>query len=158
MFSKIMAALGAAWVMACAGSVQAETMLIYDVRGPFGSHVVSYMPEINTPSNGMGGLELRPPGSCTYDSAGIAHPHCDAYIVLTDTMFYIEIDLGQSDGITYYYNGPGASREFLNVPGVYSNGNLIVTAVPEPFSWALMIFGLGGLGLVFRRGRMMATA
>lgn len=63
---------------------------------------------------------------------------------------------------TAFLTGLNAGRVYYNLhtstfPGGEIRGNLTLTAVPEPASWAMMIGGFGLVGASMRRRRMVAA-
>jgi autotransporter-associated beta strand protein len=62
------------------------------------------------------------------------------------------------NGLVVYYNGADADNSYLG--GLTYNltgGGILVSSVPEPESWALMILGFGLMGTVLRRRRDVAA-
>lgn len=64
------------------------------------------------------------------------------------------------DGVNVTNN---SGFSFLNASGAYESGVLditnlsspgVVSSAPEPAAWALMLAGVGGIGLMLRRGRV----
>ncbi|THD58419.1 PEPxxWA-CTERM sorting domain-containing protein [Phenylobacterium sp.] len=70
----------------------------------------------------------------------------------TDDFF--SFALGATDGTTIGYKAGQSFGKFDSV----GNGNFDATFVPEPASWALMIAGFGGAGVMLRRRRAVAFA
>jgi hypothetical protein len=86
----------------------------------------------------------------------------------SDIIWFSAAAAGQFDTDTpnlYVVFGPqvygGTEADPIFAPGVFSAqdqtdglaGTLTITAVPEPFGWALMIAGVSGVGLMLRRAR-----
>lgn len=70
----------------------------------------------------------------------------------------LSFDLGGFDGQTVnlrFQFGSDASvtRSGINMDDVLVQGNLVAGAVPEPATWAFMIFGFGAIGGAMRRQR-----
>jgi len=79
---------------------------------------------------------------------------------------YAGLTFTAANGIAYnvYTNGVGYMTNSVTDPGGYGVGALALTietltAVPEPFTWALMIsgFGLAGAALRWRRAQAAST-
>ena len=56
----------------------------------------------------------------------------------------------------------GAGDYFLKLDVISQTGELVsgsldLSGVPEPATWAMMLFGVTGLGAVLRRKRMVAV-
>jgi autotransporter-associated beta strand protein len=62
------------------------------------------------------------------------------------------------DGLVVYYNAHDADNSYLGgLTYNLSGGGMLISSVPEPESWALMILGFGLMGVVLRRRRDVAA-
>jgi hypothetical protein len=61
---------------------------------------------------------------------------------------------GQFAGATGAFNGIGNVDQ--RTPGI-TRVNLTFTAVPEPSTWAMMLFGFGAVGVIMRRRRKQSA-
>ena len=85
-------------------------------------------------------------GSTPTDTAGISD---------TAWLFTILAGTGRFAGASGTFDATGIAdaRTRPTHVSIDFNGNINAPAVPEPSSWALMILGFGGIGLVARRRR-----
>ena len=110
-----------------------------------GAYVLDFIysprPGVGALSNGisifLNGTLLTPPGNLS--AVGGAGTAWSAY----STSFFA------SAGSTLTFAATGTNDSL----GGYVDNIKLSTAVPEPATWAMMIFGLGGVGAVMRRRR-----
>jgi hypothetical protein len=63
------------------------------------------------------------------------------------------------DGLTIYYDGRAAGNSYLgNLTYNLMGGGKLISSVPEPESWVLMILGFGVMGVAMRRRKAAALA
>ena len=105
-------------------------------------------------------------GSQSYPAAGSA-PKSGSYMTgllgfgsgdFGDTEYHIApLSLTSGNGQTTLAfignSNQGEGDESYGINNVVVSGTQIAAAVPEPSSWAMMIFGMGGVGGMLRRGR-----
>jgi PEP-CTERM motif len=60
---------------------------------------------------------------------------------------------GQDGSGAVLYSGTGTDFSLLDADVRMTVSGDVVAAVPEPETWALMLAGLSGIGLVLRRAR-----
>ena len=92
-------------------------------------------------------------------------------VLNTGNTFFSDDALSNADGVTHAQLSSAGDRVTVGFEDLYgggdrdyndavfsiSNASLApVAAVPEPASWAMMIFGIGGVGGLLRRGRKAA--
>jgi len=73
--------------------------------------------------------------------------------VWTRNYLSVVADSGGDATISFASLGVGGSPSFGN-----ELANVSLTAVPEPATWAMMLFGIGGLGVALRSRRKVARA
>lgn len=74
----------------------------------------------------------------------------------TEWLFTILGGTGRFEGASGILNGTGLTDATVR-PSLISidfSGNVVAPAIPEPATWALMLFGFGGAGMVLRRRRL----
>ena len=81
--------------------------------------------------------------------------------MFTNTGAQTKTDMGyQLEHFTFLANGPTTTLSFAGTnAGPYGAviGDVNVSAVPEPATWALMLMGVGDIGLMLRRGRRTSS-
>jgi hypothetical protein len=111
------------------------------------------------PSTALYGYSTSPDGAFYYDNvlSVAANPYLDIGGVLFTTI--------QNPGGYWnlWGNSPGNYSLFESAPGrgypIQESGNLTVSAVAEPSTWAMMLLGFGGLGFAgYRASRRGAVA
>jgi PEP-CTERM motif len=87
--------------------------------------------------------------------SGGSTPTSTPFVSDTDWLFTILGGTGRFEGATGSFEGLGTADATTRPTHVSINFDGIINApaVPEPASWALMLLGFGGIGLVARRGR-----
>jgi len=98
-------------------------------------------PDSNTISLYLNGVLLTPPGSLT-----------GGPLDATDWNAYGSNAFTAAAGDTLLFAAEGTSDSL----GGYLDNIQISTAIPEPATWAMMLFGFGGLGALLRRRRSLA--
>jgi len=97
-------------------------------------------------------------GIYTIDTYSFALPalHLDA------GTYWLKLADAQGANITYWDESDGASQSFHNTNGEIGSHSFTVTgstgAIPEPATWALMLTGFLGAGVVLRDQRRRANA
>jgi hypothetical protein len=72
---------------------------------------------------------------------------------------YLRIQrLGQFDNYSFYNTAPIGTQNALTAGDGPSQVSVLITAVPEPSTWAMMILGLCGLGFMAYRRKQNGTA
>jgi len=111
------------------------------------------------PSTALYGYSTSPDGAFYYDNvlSAAANPYLDIGGVLFTTT--------QNPGGYWnlWGNSPGNYSLFESAPGrgypIQESGNLTVSAVPEPSTWAMLLLGFAGLGFAgYRRAKSGISA
>lgn len=119
------------------------------VAGPTNFGPIGQFSASTTTGNAAGIFSLS---NGTYIKVPVNYVSGSALGMSTDTFFNINAFPGFLTPGTYVWNwGSGASADkfTVNIGGVSA-------AVPEPSTWAMMLLGLGGVGVGLRRRRLRA--
>ncbi len=119
-------------------------------------------PELITSLTGLfngGAATLAPVGAVALSPTNnnLLYPAMTGTGYKSGTMGYLDASgIGFNVGGTLYnlyFDSPSNYDVQLGAGAFVGQGSFTITAVPEPASWALMILGVGGIGLRLRRER-----
>jgi hypothetical protein len=158
---------------ACAGGTSIARLIFYfDVSGPPGTTVPTFIDTAGEVSgdvlgssyvsflvNGVIPLTLVQ-GNGSFSTHG-------PYSVPSDTTIAVELSALTQAAVTNASTASADISAFINPPQIFIDPNfplaseftpvfspnLVVGAVPEPSTWAMMLAGFAGLGLIGRRSR-----
>jgi hypothetical protein len=100
----------------------------------------------------------------TFDLGGNARGDVDKTTTITLGDFTQSIDLASSDTLAPYsvtFKTNGGQLSFADLPGGNGNignilDNVVLSAIPEPATWSVMLLGFGALGAAMRMKRRNA--
>jgi len=172
------AAIAAAMAIGMAGAANAATFTLSNTNG--GDGFVTAIPggfDLFGADNGVGAtsttyLAVAPVAeTITYNWTYTTNDCCGslwdpAGYVINDVFTQLSVDIngnpgqGDASGVVTLNVGAGQDYGFYvnSVDSILGRGDIAVTSVPEPASWALMMVGVGALGFALRRSRAKLLA
>jgi hypothetical protein len=105
------------------------------------------VPSLFGVATSLDGTGFTPVGAIPFPNATASGGSSSLLTVAPISALYVEYFFGSAVGDNGFPNGAGVSEVFASV-----------TAVPEPSTWAMMLLGFAGLGLMLHRRRREAFA
>lgn len=103
------------------------------------------VPSVFGVSTSLDGMNFTPVGAILDPNATVSGGSSSLLTGAPVSALYVEYFFGGAIGSNGFPNGAGVSEVFASV-----------AAVPEPSTWAMMLLGFGGLGLMLHRRRRQA--